>query len=61
VTPSRRKRKQMEPQQSELSLLQTKSPKSTTLRPRKNRRSTTVATIDYELSHEVIEISDDCS
>jgi len=61
-TPTSRKRKLMEPPQPSESKQNTK-PKSPNLRPLKNRPSltTTMTTLDYELSPEVIEISDDCS
>jgi len=64
VSSSRKKRKTMELQKTELTPQPKSARTSTTisLRPRKNRRSTTtMATMDYEASHEVIEISDDCS
>jgi len=60
---ARKKRKTMEPQKPELSP-QPKSAKTTnniSLRPRNRRSTITTTTLDYEISHEVIEISDDCS
>jgi hypothetical protein len=61
---STRKRKQISELPPPTEGNQNTNPKSpSALRPLKNRRSltTTMTTLDYELSPEVIEISDDCS